>query len=148
MEREAFRPKRGTLSIEKAKTLLGFQPAYSLEQGIAEYVDFMKNFQKRRVGDTGRKQYTDLKDFDRLYREQGAYHAKANGYKKWFLTDNYRSISAECKNARTVLDLACGDGVLGPHLSCDYLAGVDHSATALELNHQLSSLMYKSVLNR
>ena len=141
-EREAFRPKRGTLSIDKAKSLLGFGPAYSLEQGIAEYVDFMKAFHRRRVGDFDGKQYTDLKDFERLYRERGAYHSTAHGYKKWFLMDNYRSIAAECKNAHKVLDLACGEGVLGSHLSCDYLAGVDNSATALELNRKHHPRLY------
>lgn len=33
------RPSRGALSIEKARSLLGFQPRYSLEQGIAAYAE-------------------------------------------------------------------------------------------------------------
>jgi len=145
VEREAFRPKRGTLSIDKAKSLLGFEPAHSLEQGIAEYVDFMKGFKRRRMGDSDGKQYTDLKNFERLYREKGAYHSTAHGYKKWFLTDNYRSIAAECKNAHKVLDLACGEGVLGSHLSCDYLAGVDNSESALELNRENNPSLYNDL---
>lgn len=36
------RPERGTLDISKAKKLLGYEPKYSLEEGIKEYVDFMK----------------------------------------------------------------------------------------------------------
>ncbi len=41
-ERDEFRPKRGTLSIEKAKRMLGYRPRYSLEEGIKEYVEFVK----------------------------------------------------------------------------------------------------------
>lgn len=37
-ERDTFRPKRGTLSIEKAKKLLGYEPKYNLQEGIDEYV--------------------------------------------------------------------------------------------------------------
>jgi nucleoside-diphosphate-sugar epimerase len=44
VEREAFRPKRGTLSIEKARSRIGFEPRYSLEQGIAEYLEFMLQY--------------------------------------------------------------------------------------------------------
>lgn len=43
-ERDAFRPKRGTLSIEKAKRLMGFEPQYSLEDGIDEYVSFINKY--------------------------------------------------------------------------------------------------------
>jgi UDP-glucose 4-epimerase len=35
------RPKRGTLSIKKAKDLLGYKPKYSLETGIPAYIDFV-----------------------------------------------------------------------------------------------------------
>jgi len=41
-ERDAFRPRRGTLSIDKATELLGYEPQYSLESGLNEYVDFIK----------------------------------------------------------------------------------------------------------
>lgn len=43
-ERDAFRPKRGTLSIEKARKLLGYDPVYSLEKGIDEYIRFIKKY--------------------------------------------------------------------------------------------------------
>ena len=50
-KRDAFRPRRGTLSIDKARRLIGFEPDYDLEQGIAEYVAFVKehnpNFKPR-----------------------------------------------------------------------------------------------------
>jgi len=42
IERDAFRPKRGTLSIDKARKLLSYEPDYDLEKGIDEYVRFVK----------------------------------------------------------------------------------------------------------
>ncbi len=41
-EKEVFRPNRGQLDISKAKKLLGYNPQYSLEKGMAEYVEFVK----------------------------------------------------------------------------------------------------------
>lgn len=41
-DRDAFRPKRGTLSVEKAKRLIGYEPKYTLSTGVAEYVAFMR----------------------------------------------------------------------------------------------------------
>lgn len=40
--RDAFRPKRGTLSIEKARKLLGYEPKVTLGQGVQEYVEFAR----------------------------------------------------------------------------------------------------------
>jgi nucleoside-diphosphate-sugar epimerase len=37
------RPIRGTLSIQKAKDLLGYEPKYSLEEGIQRYVQFYRD---------------------------------------------------------------------------------------------------------
>ncbi len=37
------RPKRGSLSITKAKEILGYEPKYSLEQGIDEYISYIKS---------------------------------------------------------------------------------------------------------
>ena len=42
VERDAFRPRRGTLSIDKAREFLGYEPQYGLEKGIEEYVNFVK----------------------------------------------------------------------------------------------------------
>lgn len=42
--RDDFRPKRGTLSIEKARRILNYQPEYPIERGIAEYVEFVKKY--------------------------------------------------------------------------------------------------------
>ena len=41
-ERDAFRPRRGTLSIEKARRMIGYEPQYTLSKGVAEYVSFMR----------------------------------------------------------------------------------------------------------
>jgi nucleoside-diphosphate-sugar epimerase len=43
-ERDAFRPKRGTLSIDKARKLLKYEPKYSLQEGVDEYVAFIKRY--------------------------------------------------------------------------------------------------------
>lgn len=40
-------PKRGTLSIEKARNLLSFEPDYQLEQGFVEYIDWYKQLTKK-----------------------------------------------------------------------------------------------------
>ncbi len=36
------RPERGTLNITKARTLLGYEPQYSLEEGMKKYFEFMQ----------------------------------------------------------------------------------------------------------
>tara|TARA_Y100001968_G_C19438312_1_gene761057 strand:+ start:366 stop:1337 length:972 start_codon:yes stop_codon:yes gene_type:complete len=41
--RDHFRPKRGTLSINKARKLLKYQPKYSLTEGIKECLEFYNN---------------------------------------------------------------------------------------------------------
>ena len=42
-ERDQFRPKRGTLSNSKVQDLVGFEPSYSFEEAIKEYVEFKLN---------------------------------------------------------------------------------------------------------
>ncbi len=37
-------PMRGTLDIGRAKDLLGYQPEYNLDEGLASYYDWLKNF--------------------------------------------------------------------------------------------------------
>ena len=37
---QVFRPKRGALDITRARTLLGYNPRYSLEEGIREYMEY------------------------------------------------------------------------------------------------------------
>lgn len=40
---EKIRPKRGTLDISKAKKILGYEPRYSLEEGMKKYIEFIKS---------------------------------------------------------------------------------------------------------
>lgn len=44
--RDSFRPKRGTLSIDKARSLLNYEPQFSLSEGIRRQVEFVKNVTK------------------------------------------------------------------------------------------------------
>ena len=43
VERDQTKPKRGTLSIDKAKNMLGYKPNYNLQDGIIEYIKFIKD---------------------------------------------------------------------------------------------------------
>ncbi len=43
-ERDDSKPRRGTLSIEKAQRLLGYQPDFDLESGIRKYVEAMRSY--------------------------------------------------------------------------------------------------------
>jgi len=45
-ERDSLMPERGTLSIEKAKKLIGYNPEWNLEKGYQRYIDWYKNFFK------------------------------------------------------------------------------------------------------
>ena len=40
---DTYRPRRGTLDISKAKKLLGYKPAYDIEKGLEEYVEYVVN---------------------------------------------------------------------------------------------------------
>lgn len=42
---DRIRPERGALDIQKARRLLGYEPQYSLEDGLAEYVAFVRETQ-------------------------------------------------------------------------------------------------------
>jgi nucleoside-diphosphate-sugar epimerase len=42
--REAFMPERGTLSIDKARELLNYQPQNPIEVGYQKYIDWYKNY--------------------------------------------------------------------------------------------------------
>jgi UDP-glucose 4-epimerase len=39
-----IRPKRGALDISKARRMLGYEPQYSLENGLEDYVEFVRKF--------------------------------------------------------------------------------------------------------
>ena len=46
-ERDQLRPKRGTLSIKKAKLLLKYKPKYDLEKGMKKYIEFTKSLMNK-----------------------------------------------------------------------------------------------------
>lgn len=46
-ERDSFRPRRGTLSIKKAQDLLQYSPEFSLQKGVDEYINFIRNYDKK-----------------------------------------------------------------------------------------------------
>ncbi len=45
--RDSLMPERGTLSISKAKDLIGFSPKYPIEIGFKKYIDWYKSFSKK-----------------------------------------------------------------------------------------------------
>lgn len=44
IEKDAQRPERGTLSVDKARRLLGYEPRYDLERGIKSYLEWYRTF--------------------------------------------------------------------------------------------------------
>ena len=45
-EQALYRPRRGALSIDKARTILGYAPEFSLEEGMARYVTYYQEVAK------------------------------------------------------------------------------------------------------
>ena len=45
--RDQLMPERGTLSVEKARRLLGYQPMFPLEKGFVRYIEWYKGLAKR-----------------------------------------------------------------------------------------------------
>jgi len=41
---DVYRPNRGSLNISKARKLLGYNPEYSLEEGMKKYLEFIRSF--------------------------------------------------------------------------------------------------------
>ena len=41
--RDNQKPSRGTMSVEKAKDLIGYWPTYDLESGVKEYIDWYQS---------------------------------------------------------------------------------------------------------
>ena len=39
----SFYPKRGALDISNAKLKLGYKPSFSLEDGIKDYINFLRS---------------------------------------------------------------------------------------------------------
>jgi nucleoside-diphosphate-sugar epimerase len=48
--KDNFTPERGTLSVDKAKRLLGYQPAFPVERGYREYVKWYKGLKTSQPG--------------------------------------------------------------------------------------------------
>jgi nucleoside-diphosphate-sugar epimerase len=48
--RDMLMPERGTLSVEKAKKLLGYQPQYPLEKGFVRYIEWYKKLAREHPG--------------------------------------------------------------------------------------------------
>ena len=44
VERDKLMPQRGTLNVDKAKSLIGYNPNWSLEQGYPRYIEWYKKF--------------------------------------------------------------------------------------------------------
>jgi nucleoside-diphosphate-sugar epimerase len=47
LSKDSLTPDRGTLSIEKAKTLIGYDPQFPLERGYQKYIEWYKGFHER-----------------------------------------------------------------------------------------------------
>ena len=44
VERDKLMPKRGTLNVEKARDLIGYNPNWPLDRGYPQYINWYKNF--------------------------------------------------------------------------------------------------------
>ena len=45
-ERDKLTPLRGTLNIDKARNLLGYEPSWPLEKGYPNYIEWYKKIYK------------------------------------------------------------------------------------------------------
>ena len=45
--RDNLMPERGTLSIKKAKSLLGYEPKFAIEKGFKKYIEWYKSFAQK-----------------------------------------------------------------------------------------------------
>ena len=84
-----------------------------------------------------------MKDFNRAYLEDGAYHHQADGFRAWFLADNYLAIKRQCVGRKRILDLGCGEGCLARYVTDAEFDGVDYSDRALALNRELFPGRYR-----
>jgi SAM-dependent methyltransferase len=84
-----------------------------------------------------------MRDFETFYLQHGPYHHKADGFRAWFLNDNYAAISRHCVGRRRFLDLGCGEGCLAAYVTDIELDGVDYSDRAIALNRELFPGRYR-----
>jgi SAM-dependent methyltransferase len=87
-----------------------------------------------------------VKDFDKAYKENGAYHVLAKGFDAWFLEENYSSIARFCEDDHAILDIGCGEGRLSDFLKTKHLDGVDYLQSAIELNKETYGLRYRRLV--
>jgi SAM-dependent methyltransferase len=87
-----------------------------------------------------------MKDFKTIYLQDGAYHYKADGFRAWFLQDNYATIASYCVGRKHILDLGCGEGCLAAYVTDAELDGVDYSEQAITLNRELFPGRYRRLL--
>lgn len=45
--RDSLMPERGTLSVDKARRLLGYSPQFPLDKGFVRYIDWYKSLAAR-----------------------------------------------------------------------------------------------------
>jgi SAM-dependent methyltransferase len=84
-----------------------------------------------------------MKDFESIYRKDGAYHHTVEGFRGWFLQNNYAAIAHHCVGRKRILDLGCGEGCLASYITNSELDGVDFSDRAIELNRELFPSRYR-----
>jgi SAM-dependent methyltransferase len=87
-----------------------------------------------------------MKDFKTIYLQEGPYHQKADGFRAWFLQDNYSAIASYCVGRKRILDLGCGEGCLAAYVTDAELDGVDYSDRAIALNRELFPGRYRRLL--
>lgn len=92
------------------------------------------------------QKYEEMKNFEKIYSEFGAYHINKKGFNGWWLEDNYRLISKFVDPEKIVLDLACGEGKLSEFLKNNQIIGIDNSPTSLELNKKYYPLRYEKLI--
>lgn len=55
IERDRLMPKRGTLSVDKARRLIGYEPCHPLDVGIPEYIDWYRRITAEPAAMYGRR---------------------------------------------------------------------------------------------
>lgn len=53
--RDALMPERGTLCVDKARRLIGYEPAYPLERGFRQYIEWYRSFWPRDLAYAGQR---------------------------------------------------------------------------------------------
>ena len=48
-DKDKLNPERGTLSIKKAKELLGYNPSWPIDKGYTKYIEWYLDFYKQKI---------------------------------------------------------------------------------------------------